>query len=192
LHDVLGGMLTSMKMDVTRILRRAQTREMNEIAGGLLALTQETIDTVRKISEELRPSVLDHLGLQAAIERELAGYAERFGVEVSYESDGIEPDLSSRRATGVYRIFQQALTNIASHAAATEVRVRLDFAEAELNMEVADNGRGIDPGASHSGSMGILSMRQRALELGGVVELGPNAASGTKVRLTVPLIDETV
>jgi two-component system, NarL family, sensor histidine kinase UhpB len=190
LHDVLGGMLTSMKMDVTRIMRRAQTREMGEIAGGLLELTQETIDTVRKLSEELRPSVLDHLGLQAAIERELAVFAHRYGVEARCESGGAAIRLSSRRATGIYRIFQQALTNIASHSAATQVRVHLDFGETELHLEVLDNGCGIDPLVSPGGSMGIFSMRQRASELGGSLELGPQAECGTKLRLTVPLAGE--
>ena len=188
LHDVLGGMLTSMKMDVTRIMRRAQTPEMNEIAGGLLELTQETIDTVRKLSEELRPSVLDHFGLQVAIERELAEFARRYGIEARCESGGLAKRLSSRRATGIYRIFQQALTNIASHSAATEVRVHLNFGETDLQMEVVDNGCGIDPLASPSGSMGILSMRQRASELDGSLELGPNVDCGTKLKLTVPLV----
>ena len=191
LHDVLGGMLTSMKMDVTRIMRRAQTREMGEIAGGLLELTQETIDTVRKLSEELRPSVLDHLGLQAAIERELAEFAERYGIEARCESGGVATRLASARATGGYRIFQQALTNIASHSAATRVRVHLDFDETDLRMEVADNGCGIDPLVSSGGSMGILSMRQRASELGGSLELGPDVERGTRLKLTVPLAGET-
>jgi two-component system, NarL family, sensor histidine kinase UhpB len=190
LHDVLGGMLTSMKMDVTRIIRRAQTPEMGEIAGGLLELTQETIDTVRKLSEELRPSVLDHLGLEAAIERAIAEFAERYGIEARCESSGAPIRLSSRHATGVYRIFQQALTNIASHAAATQVRVHLHFGEAYLQMEVADNGCGIDPLISSGGSMGLLSMRQRASELGGSLELSPNIERGTKLKLSVPLAGE--
>ena len=190
LHDVLGGMLSSMKMDVTRIMRRAQSRELSEITGGLLELTQEAIDTVRKLSEELRPSVLDHLGLHAAIERTLAEFAKRYGIEARCELGGTEIRLSSRRATGVYRIFQQALTNIASHSAATKVQVHLDFCETDLHMEVADNGYGIDPLFLPSGSMGILSMRQRASELSSYLELGPNIARGTKLRLTVPLAGE--
>ena len=188
LHDVLGGMLTSMKMDVTRIVRRARTREMKEIASGLMQLTKETIDTVRKLSEELRPSVLDHLGLQVAIERELAAFSKRFGIDAVCESGGIKMILSSKQATWVYRIFQQALNNIASHSGATQVRVRLDFGETELDMEITDNGCGIDPLRSTIGSMGILSMRQRASELGGSLELGPGGNGGTKLELTVPLL----
>jgi PAS domain S-box-containing protein len=190
LHDVIGGMLTSMKMDVTRIMRRAHTRELNEIAGGLLELTQETIDTVRKLSEELRPSVLDHLGLEAAIDRAVAEFSQRYGIAARCETGGAAVRLSSERATAVYRILQQALTNIASHSAASQVRVCLDFGETDLHMEVIDNGRGIDPLVSPSGSMGVLSMRQRASELGGSLELGPGAERGTRLKLTVPLAGE--
>jgi len=192
LHDVLGGMLTSMKMDVTRIMRRAQSREMSEIAGGLMELTKETIDTVRKLSEELRPSVLDNLGLQVAIERELAAFTKRYGIEAACESGGVAMSLSSRQATWIYRIFQQALTNIASHSSATQVRVHLDFGEAELRMEIADDGCGIDPMVASGGSMGILSMRQRASELGASFELGTGVDRGTRLKLIVPLAGEMV
>jgi signal transduction histidine kinase len=134
--------------------------------------------------------VLDHLGLQAAIERELAEFAQRYGIEARCESGGVAIRLPSRRATGVYRIFQQALTNIASHSAATQVRVRLDFDETDLHMEVADNGCGIAPLVSPSGSMGILSMRQRASELGGSLEFDPDVDRGIKLVLIVPLAGE--
>ena len=191
LHDVLGGMLSSMKMDVTRIIRRAQTPELTEIANGLMELTQETIATVRKISEELRPSVLDHLGLAVAIERGLAEFSGRYGVQAQFEANHMTARLSSRRVTGIYRIFQEALTNIARHSGATQVQVHLDCDEAELHMEIADNGSGFNPAASHGSSMGILSMQQRASELAGALELGPGAAGGMRVHLVVPLAGET-
>jgi len=191
LHDVLGGMLTSMKMDVTRIIRRAPTPELAEIAHGLMELTQETLATVRKISEELRPSVLDHLGLVAAIDRELAVFSQRYDVTAQCEAKQMTTRMSSRRITGIYRIFQEALTNIARHSGATHVRVQLDCDEAELRMEIADNGSGFNPADAHGNSMGMLSMRQRASELGGALTLVPGAAGGMRVRLAVPLVGET-
>jgi signal transduction histidine kinase len=191
LHDVLGGMLTSMKMDVTRITRRAHTRELTEIANGLMELMQETIATVRKISEELRPSVLDHLGLATAIDRELAAFSHRYGVRAHCETNHMPTRMSSRRVTGIYRIFQEALTNIARHSGATQVQVSLNCDEAELHMEIADNGSGFNPAAAHGSSMGILSMRQRASELGGTLALVAGAAGGMRVRLVVPLLGET-
>lgn len=191
LHDVLGGMLTSMKMDVTRITRRAHTRELTEIANGLMELMQETIATVRKISEELRPSVLDHLGLATAIDRELAAFSHRYGVRTQCETNHMPSRMSSRRVTGIYRIFQEALTNIARHSGATHVQVLLNCDEAELHMEIADNGSGFNPAAAHGSPMGILSMRQRASELGGTLALVPGAAGGMRVRLVVPLLGET-
>ena len=190
LHDVLGGMLTSMKMDVTRILRRAATPDQDEIARGLLALTQEAIDTVRQISEELRPGVLDHLGLGAAIERELARFSERYGIATHLEADDLSFALSPKRATGVYRIFQEALTNIARHSAATEVIVQLEYSDDELAMAVIDNGCGIGPAKAPPESMGVVGMRQRAVELGGTLELGRDTVRGTRVSLIVPLVGE--
>ena len=188
LHDVLGGMLTSIKMDVTRIARRAQTPELAGITSDLLALTQETIDTIRKISEELRPSVLDHLGLAAAIERELKLFAARQGIDAVLDTDGMALRLSRERSTAIYRILQEALTNIARHAAATSVTVRLSWGEEALHMEVIDNGRGIDLAVSKVGSLGILSMTERARELNGTLELGAHDAGGTRLRLVVPYV----
>ena len=190
LHDVLGGMLTSMKMDVTRITRRAHTPELTEIANGLMELMQETIATVRKISEELRPSVLDHLGLAAAIDRELVEFSHRYGVTARCEANHMTTRMSSRRVTEIYRIFQEALTNIARHSGASQVQVHLDCRDAELHMEIADNGSGFNPAAVRGGSMGILSMRQRASELGGALALVPGAPGGVRVQLIVPLVEE--
>jgi signal transduction histidine kinase len=186
LHDVLGGMLTSIKMDVTRIARRAQTPELAGITSDLLALTQETIDTVRKISDELRPSVLDHLGLAAAIERELTLFAARHNMESALDTDGMVLRLGRERSTAIYRILQEALTNIARHAAATRVTVHLGWGEQALRMEVIDNGRGIDVAVNRIGSLGILSMTERARELGGTLDIGPHAAGGTRLSLMVP------
>ena len=93
LHDVLGGMLTSIKMDVTRIKRRVKSAELQEITEGLRRLTQDTIDTVRSISEELRPSILDHLGLYAAIEKELGEFSRRYRIRCTIEKSVLEVNL---------------------------------------------------------------------------------------------------
>jgi PAS domain S-box-containing protein len=186
LHDVLGGMLTSIKMDVARIARRAQTPELAGIASDLLALTQETIDTVRKISDELRPSVLDHLGLVPAIERELKQFCLRYNMDCHFDADGTPVALARERATAVYRIVQEALTNIARHAAATSVTLRLNWRAEALVLDVIDNGRGIDLTVGRVGALGLLGMAERARELGATLEIGPGEESGTRLALTVP------
>ena len=189
-HDVLGGMLSSIRMDVSRIQRRAQEpalAEIRDIAADLMALTQETIDTARKISDELRPSVLDHLGLVAAIRAELSVFAQRHELRSQFVVDGPEPMLSADHATQCFRIFQEALTNIGRHAAASEVAVRLKSDGQEFEMEVADNGVGIDPWAMRVGSIGMLSMSERARGMGGSLKVVQQRDGGTCVRLTVPM-----
>jgi len=186
LHDVLGGMLTSMKMDVTRIMRRAEEPELLEIAKGLLVLTQETIDSVRAISEELRPSILDHLGLTATLERELNDFSIRYNIDCHLEVKGPFVEITRERAIGIYRILQEALTNIARHAEATSVSVRMNWRDRELSMEVIDNGRGIDHQTQKVNSLGLLSMTERARELGGTLDVGSCSAGGTRLQMVVP------
>ena len=191
-HDVLGGMLTSIKMDVARIVRRAAAPdlvEIHEIATDLISLVQETIDTARKISDELRPSVLDTLGLVAAIRALLDQFGTRSGVKPILVSGIGEPTFSAIRATQCYRILQEALTNVARHAQATMVEVRLTIRDGFFVMEVADDGRGIDPAAMRIGSIGLLSMAERARKIGGSLDVRGAGGAGTVVILTVPLAD---
>lgn len=186
LHDVLGGMLTSMKMDVRRIMRRVHEPELVDIAKGLLALTQETIDTIRAISEELRPSILDHLGLTATLERELNDFSSRYNIDCNLEVTGSFVPLTRELSIGIYRIFQEALTNIARHAEASSVSVGIEWKQKELRMEVIDNGLGIDRTSHRATSLGLLSMSERARELQGALEVGPCTDGGTRLYLVVP------
>ncbi len=188
-HDVLGGMLTSMKMDVTRVLRRADTDELREITQGLLALTQETIAAVRRIAEDLRPGVLDHLDLSVAVGQALDAFAARHGVACTLQGPKTTHRLSPKASTALYRIVQEALTNVARHARAQRVEVRLIEEGADhLVVEVADDGVGFDPQAPRGPALGLLTMSERARELGGhlVVDTGPGI--GTRLRVTVPLL----
>lgn len=191
-HDVLGGMLTSIKMDVARIVRRAEAPALTEIrtiATDLVALVQETIDTARKISDELRPSSLDTLGLTAAIRDDLRRFESRHGVRARLHVEGGEPALSPLRATQCYRIFQEALTNVGKHAQASEVEVALRSAGDALQLSVHDDGCGIDTGAMRPGSLGLLNMRERARRIGGTLELSGARGGGTRVSVRVPLGD---
>ncbi|WP_024302000.1 PAS domain-containing sensor histidine kinase [Pseudogulbenkiania sp. MAI-1] len=187
LHDVLGGMLTSIKMDVTRIMRRANTPELQSIAAGLRTLTQEAIESVRAISEELRSSVLDHLGLAAAVERELMVFGQRHSLACRFEAIDLPAALPPEVATAFYRIFQEATTNIVRHADASTVLVNLGCHASLLWMEIIDDGSGIDLTTGRVGAMGVLSMTERARELGGRLEIGCHPAGGTRLHVSVPL-----
>jgi two-component system, NarL family, sensor histidine kinase UhpB len=193
-HDVLGGLLTSMKLDVGRISRRSRSRAIRGIATDLNALLVEAIDNVRELSESMRPQLLDHLGLHAAISSHLARFRERSGLRVSMEPGEFDLDLCRWRSIAVYRIFQEALTNIARHAKATAVAVRLRRTDHAFWLEIEDNGCGM-PGAGtirHDAiqhSLGLISMRERAHEIGGVLTIDSAPGSGTKVTLHAPIVD---
>lgn len=188
IHDVLGGTLTSLKMDATRILRRAGNEELRDMTRSLIALTQKTIDDVRQISQALRPAELDRLDLSGAIARELAVFAGRAGVQHQLEDSADTLRLPPRRAFAIYRIFQEALTNVARHAEAQRVTVVLSSDEHEFVLQVADDGRGFDPLAQDAGALGLLSMRERAREIDAEFDLASAPGGGTRVTLRTPLL----
>ena len=188
IHDELGGMLTSAKMDATRILRRAQTPEMKALTEGLIELTQKSIDTVKRIAEALRPTELDHLGLDVVIARELDDFSERYGVPHTLELDVPSQRLPPRRANAVYRIFNESLTNVARHASARRVDVRLGVEADRLRFELRDDGIGFDVDEPANSALGLLSMEERAKEIGAELTILSRPGQGTWLELLVPLV----
>ena len=189
LHDVVGGMLTSMKLDIHRINRRIDNPELKVITTDLSQLVQESIDTVRSISEHLRPGVLDHLDLVAALRSALREFAERTEIECQLEADTFAEQLSQPRETAVYRICQEALTNIARHAHANRVAVRLKAVDGWLHMDIEDNGRGMPSTTPTGKSIGLVSMAERAREFGGQLSVHPGEAGGACLKVAIPLED---
>ncbi|WP_077002852.1 PAS domain S-box protein [Variovorax sp. KK3] len=187
-HDRLGGSLTAMKMDATRILRRVQGDEVRGLTQGLIALTQDTIESVKTISESLRPSVLDHVGLAVAMARELELFSARAGVLHVLGGEGDSMRLSPKRAMAVYRIFQEGLTNVARHARATRVEVHLSEEGGYFVLRLHDDGRGFTPSMLDRGSLGLLSMTERAREAGGQLDIASAPGQGTQLVLRVPLL----
>lgn len=188
LHDVLGGLLAAIKMDARRIARRVgHEPEIKAMTTSLMEVTQEAIDTVRDMSEELRPSGLDHLGLQATIGREMARFAARYDIHCQLKHSGTQRALPADTATSIYRIFQEGMNNIAKHAQARQVVVHLAHEDTALLMEIQDDGTGL-PGTEHRiDARGILGMRERARELGGSLDIKALPAGGTLLRLHVPV-----
>jgi signal transduction histidine kinase len=191
IHDELGEMLTASKLDLAWI--------RDSLPGGptlirarlddLAARIDATVKTVRRIATELRPVVLDQLGLAAATEWLVRDFAGRTGIVCSTASELREPRrLRREAATALFRILQEALTNIARHAQATSVRVDLRAVGDTVVLEVTDNGRGIADGeAADPAGLGILGMRERALLLGGALELSSVEPNGTRLSVWVPL-----
>ena len=187
-HDVLGGMLTSLKFDLSRVLRRtsaAQLTELHGIAEDMMDLVQETITTARSISEELRPASLDLLGLGAALRQTLERFGQRHGIEMVVALAPEALNLPRDVSTQIFRIVQQALTNIASHAGAA--RVHLDVAltpdASALLLRLRDDGVGIDTQPHRPGSMGLYSMKERAREIGATLHIRPYPGGGTELVL---------
>jgi len=190
IHDELGQALTGIKMDLAWLADRLPktSKALRSRSRSLTELVDSTIAVVRDLSARLRPSVLDDLGLAAAVEWQVSDLARRTGLGVKLETGAETGDLDRERATAMFRILQEALTNVVRHAEASHVTVRL-MAEADrLVLSVSDDGVGIlKEQAASPRSLGILGMRERALAFGGSVEVRSRRQGGTVVTASVPL-----
>ena len=188
-HDELGGMLTALKMDVVRVMRRVEGEELGEMAWELLALTQQAIDAAKRISEDQRPSTLDHLELPLAIRQDLAAFTRRSGIAHALEASRAPTlRLSPKRATAIYRIFQEALTNVARHSQARAVQVELSVAQERFVLDLHDDGCGFDVSAARDRSLGLLHMHERARDIGGSLCIEASPGAGTRLVLSAPLL----
>jgi signal transduction histidine kinase len=190
-HDELGQALTSCKLDVSWIASRLP-RDLSPVlerAKALSAHIDSTIRMVRRISTELRPGVLDHLGLGAALEWQANEFQNRTGIRCDVRTNLRETMLDQDLSTTFFRIFQETLTNVIRHAGATQVAVTLKQLAGEIILLVTDNGRGITSvEISNSSSMGLLGMRERAALLGGRFEISRlPRGQGTRVTVSIPL-----
>jgi signal transduction histidine kinase len=187
LHDDLGQVLTAMGLMLDRAARglpeaapaRTELREVQEIA-------QTTIDKVRSLSQTLHPSALEDAGLEDTMEWYLSTVERQTGITIVYEHGGASRPIPDTVAIHVYRVLQEALSNVARHSGADRARVRLQFEPASLRLEVEDHGRGFDSAVSRRG-LGLVGMRERAALIGGSLELRNAGEQGTLVVLTVPL-----
>ncbi len=190
-HDELGQALTGCKLDLSWIANRLP-RDLKPLLDKTRQLSEHidsTIQTVRRISSELRPGVLDYLGLAAALEWQANEFQNRTGIRCDVHASLREPVLAQELNTTLFRIFQETLTNIIRHAGATRVAVNLKQADGKILLQVRDNGRGIsDAEQTSPGSMGLLGMRERAALLGGDFKItNPPRARGTQVTVSIPV-----
>jgi two-component system, NarL family, sensor histidine kinase UhpB len=184
LHDQLGQALTGLKLDLGWLGRHGGD------AGKLAEMTariNDTIQLVRRLCSELRPGILDDLGLAAAVEWQAEEFQKRAGIACTVTATATG-SLSREATTAVFRILQETLTNVARHARATKVAVTLAQAGNELVLEVRDNGRGITPAeATGTKSLGLLGIRERAAAVGGRVEFVGEPGKGTTVTVRIPV-----
>jgi PAS domain S-box-containing protein len=190
LHDELGQALTVLNMDLHWLHERPQLEfdAARTRIGSMRDLVDTAIRAVRRICTDLRPSVLDDLGLVAAIEWQTREFQGRTGIRCTTSLTGGALDLPKGMATAVFRILQESLTNIARHSRATQAKVTLRLRSRMLLLKVADNGVGITrEQASARRSLGLLGMRERAIQWQGRVEVSGAPRGGTIVLLQVPL-----
>lgn len=190
-HDELGQALTSCKLDLSWLAGKLP-RELKPLVEKIRELSSHidsTIQTVRRISSELRPAVLDHLGLVATLEWQANEFQNRTGIKCEVRSGLGDRLLEQNLSTTLFRIFQETMTNVIRHAGATQVEVNLKESDGRITMEIKDNGRGITRGdISNPRSMGLLGMRERAALLGGIFRIGRLARdSGTRVKVSIPI-----
>lgn len=193
-HDDLGQMLTGLMLDLEwfgkRVARVGDTqlqREMADKITEIKALARSMIHTVREIASDMRPQALDHLGLGSAIRFEVERFAARSGIACEVDVRADTSTLPPETATGLFRIFQEALTNVARHARAGRICVRLAPREGGLILVVQDDGRGMtreDMAAIHS--LGLLGMRERAEQLAAALVIDSRPGCGTTVTVTLP------
>lgn len=200
LHDELGSALTSLKWSLlsldkvpTGSLSRPPDSVRRSKIEEMVALVDATINTVRRISSELRPTVLDDLGLISAIEWHAQQFETNTRIVCRCESLIDQVDLSREQSTAVFRIFQEAMTNILRHAEATKISIVIEGDEHEFVLEIGDNGRGITE-TERLGlqSLGLLGMRERAHSIDGKIEFIAAPGKGTRVIVRVPVRTDCV
>lgn len=195
IHDELGGALTGLKWDLERIDTMLTTPtngslvpEVHERIDSMTRTIETTITTIRRIASELRPGVLDDLGLVAAIEWQVEQFQARTGLNCHWTNTANEIELDREKSTAVFRILQEILTNVLRHAQATNLYLKLYRTRHCLELEVKDDGRGITKSQkSNSQSLGLLGMKERALLVGGEVHITGKEGHGTTVLVRVPL-----
>jgi PAS domain S-box-containing protein len=197
IHDELGQTLTVLSMglswlqdEVRQPSFSAQRDAISARIADLIQLAGSSIETMRRISTELRPAMLEPLGLQAAVEWQAQEFQKHTGIECVLQLSPGMDEISSDLALAVYRIFQEALTNVARHSGATRVDVCLENAGRELILQIADNGIGFKEGfRSGRKSFGLVGMRERALRWGGDLKIHSEKGQGTRILVRIPLGD---
>lgn len=190
IHDDLGQTLSALKMDIGWIKKRllSDQQAMAEKMNTMTALINRSIQTVKQICTELRPGVLDDLGLIYTMEWYSAQFQARTGVQCRLTVNPAKLEVSDDMATTIYRIFQEALTNVSRHAEATRVEASIQHKNNKILIEINDNGKGIRGSEmSRSTSFGIVGMRERVYALGGEFVITGERDKGTRINATIPL-----
>jgi len=191
IHDELGQQLTALKLDHAWVFRRFELRDRAGVAEQLADmdhLLDRAVATVQRLATDLRPDILDELGLLAALEWQARAVERRSGIHFELTLPEEELDTPDKQATAIFRMFQEILTNVVRHAGAKNVAVQVEVNAGSFVLDVRDDGRGITPSEANSGtSLGLVGMRERAALLGGRFEIDGVPGRGTTVVVQMPM-----
>ena len=189
IHDVLGGTLTVLKMDLDWLSKKISANPMHERIRSLYELTGEAIETARRVSINLRPNVLDNLGLYGAIEWQIREFEQRTNIRCALESTISSLSFNNKNfETSIFRIIQEVFINIVRHSEATRVDIELSEDEDDILITIKDNGVGITESQMlNPESFGIIGMNERTQQFGGKLEITGTPSQGSVVTLSIPL-----
>jgi signal transduction histidine kinase len=187
LHDETGQALTSILLGLKGLEERVDDTDARAAAGELRELVVSTLQDVRRLAVELRPSALDDFGLVAALERLTDSFAEQTGISVDFQTALAEERLPEEIETALYRIVQESLTNVVKHARARRVSILLARKHGSVKAVVEDDGRGFDPADQSDRGFGLVGMRERLALLGGRLEVESAQEAGTTIAAEVPV-----
>ncbi len=188
MHDELGQLLTALQLELASLAQVAREPAQAQRIASMKRLIEDTVGAVRRIADDLRPLTLDDLGLNAAVESLARNAAGRQGIEITVRHDETDPPLQPSVATALYRMVQEALTNVARHAHATDVSIDLRTEGREIVLKVEDNGIGLPADAlDRPESWGLRGLLERARLCGGTLALDNAPGSGARITVRLPL-----
>ncbi len=191
IHDHLGQMLTGMKMDLTMLKKKLnEGQPPDDKINQLESEINETVKLTRRISEELRPPAIDDLGLLASVDSHIDAFQNRTGIKCNLSSNIGELKLTDQLPINIFRIIQEALTNVARHSKATKVNINLNVNNSELLLDIEDNGIGFNIDEIQQKTFGLLGMRERLGIINASFEFNSKINKGTKISAKIPIINE--
>jgi PAS domain S-box-containing protein len=190
IHDELGQQLTGLKMDITWIRKRIKKEDntINNKLDDAILLIDETVRSIKRIAAELRPSIIDDLGIVAAIEWQIKDFADRLGIEMQYQNDLDDEHLDPNISIGLFRILQESLTNIARHAKAKKVFISIVRSGGEVRLMIRDDGIGFDTSLKkEEHTFGLLGIKERTYMMKGDCQIHSKPGEGTGIVISIPV-----
>jgi PAS domain S-box-containing protein len=190
IHDELGQQLTGLKMDISWVNKKINpdSTEISSKMKDALSLIDDAVGTVRRIATQLRPSMLDDLGIISTMEWQSEEFQNRYQIQTIFTCNQTNISIDKEKSTAIFRIYQESLTNIARHAKATEVQTALLIEDNLISLEISDNGVGFSiDGIQHKKTLGLLGMKERTLLMGGTYQINSVINKGTSVLVKVPI-----